>query len=163
MSARFTPVYVESEAVEERSGEDRSGTSSAEVTDIGGVALPIGIVNGMDAMEEKDRNVEGAQRGEAWEVMPNATMKKNAKLVVLLVYPGLPQALEGFRAMDDEENDHEAMINDDITSSLQAYTMQGMLDKYSMLIFQLVFATYCYESINCANVSLTVQHKQFVS
>ena len=80
-----------------------------------------------------------------------------------LVHPGLPQALEGFRAMDDEENDHEAMINDDITSSLQAYKMQGMLDKYSMLIFQLVFATYCYESINCANVSLTVQRKQFVS
>ena len=38
LSARFTPVYVGSEAVEERSGEDRSGTSSAEVTDVGGVA-----------------------------------------------------------------------------------------------------------------------------
>ena len=72
-------------------------------------------MNGMDAMEEKDGNVEGAQRGEASEVTLNATMKKNMKLVVPLVYPELPQALEGFRAMDNKVNDHEVMINDDIT------------------------------------------------
>ena len=38
MSARFTPVYVGIQEVEERSGEYRSGTSSVEVTDVGGVA-----------------------------------------------------------------------------------------------------------------------------
>ena len=53
---------------------------------------------------------------------PNATMKENVKVVEPFVHPGLPQALEGFRAVDDEVNDDEAMINDDITLSLQAYT-----------------------------------------
>ena len=109
-----------------------SGTSSAKVTDVGGVAPPIGIVNGMDTMEKKDENVEGGQRGEASEVAPNATIKENVKLVEPFVHPGLPQILEGFRAMDDEVNDHEAMINDDITSLLQVYIRQGMLDKYSI-------------------------------
>ena len=38
LSARFTPVYVGIQEVEERSGEYRSGSSSVEVTDVGGVA-----------------------------------------------------------------------------------------------------------------------------
>ena len=68
-------------------------------------------MNGMDAMEEKDGNVEGAQRGEASEVTLNETMKKNMKLVVPLVHPELPQALEGFRAMNNKVSDHKAVIS----------------------------------------------------
>merc|ERR1712038_1409888 len=58
--------------------------------------------------------------------MPPVTQEDNT-----VEEKSLPQSLaslEGLKVMDNKEDEHEALITDDIHSSLQAYARQSMID-----------------------------------